>query len=136
MKTPAIICDLDGTLALMNDRGPFEWSRVEEDSVNAVVADLLRRYVYDNVVLIVSGRSAECRNETLAWLRRFAIPFERIFMRDIGDYRKDAVIKQEIYEKHIEPEYTVMFCLDDRDQSVAFWRELGLVCFQVAPGAF
>jgi len=49
---------------------------------------------------------------------------------------KPYTVKQELYDAHIRDRYEVVFCLDDRDQSVAFWRSLGLACFQVAPGNF
>ncbi len=132
----AIICDLDGTIALMGERGPFEWHRVSEDVPNPAVIDLMRRYYDDHSIMIVSGRSDECHIKTLAWLARHEVPYDHLFMRHAGDFRKDAVLKREIYDRHIAGRYEVAFCLDDRNQSVAFWRELGLVCFQVALGDF
>jgi hypothetical protein len=57
-------------------------------------------------------------------------------MREAGDSRKDSIVKQELYEKHIEPSYDVFVVLDDRNQVVDMWRSLGLVCLQVAPGDF
>lgn len=40
----AIICDLDGTLALMNGRNPFDASKCDEDEINNPVANVLRNY--------------------------------------------------------------------------------------------
>ena len=57
-------------------------------------------------------------------------------MRKNGDFRKDFIIKKEIYEKFIKPKYEVLFVLEDRDQAVKMWREEGLTCLQVAPGNF
>lgn len=135
-RSPAIICDLDGTIALMQERGPFEWHRVNEDAPNAVVIDLLRRYEDTHDIIIVSGRSDECRYETVDWLREHRVSWNQLFMRRAGDFRKDAEVKRELYDEHIAGRYDVTFCLDDRNQSVEFWRSLGLVCFQVAPGDF
>jgi hypothetical protein len=56
-------------------------------------------------------------------------------MREAGDKCKDAIVKKELYETHIVPHYTVQFVLDDRDQAVAMWRDLGLTCLQVADGS-
>ena len=39
----AFIFDLDGTLALMGDRGPFHWDRVGEDKVNEPVRYILNK---------------------------------------------------------------------------------------------
>lgn len=51
-------------------------------------------------------------------------------MRQSKDFRKDSVIKSEIYEAEIKGKYFVEFVLDDRDQVVDLWRkELKLPCF-------
>jgi hypothetical protein len=57
-------------------------------------------------------------------------------MRQAGDKRKDACVKLELYRTQLEPRFAVQFVLDDRDQAVAMWRGLGLICLQVADGAF
>jgi hypothetical protein len=57
-------------------------------------------------------------------------------MRVAGDHRKDSIVKQEIFENHIDGMFDVQFVLDDRDQVVTMWRSLGLQCFQVAEGNF
>ncbi len=133
----AIICDLDGTLALMTDRKPFDWHLVGNDKPNRPVIDLVKRYAIDHGIFIVSGRSDECRVQTVRWLRQHHIPCLCLFMRKAGDYRKDAEVKREIWEQQIVPlDYRITFCLDDRNQSVEFWRSLGLTCLQVAPGDF
>lgn len=137
MPNQAIICDLDGTLALMVDRKPFDWSRVASDRPNRPVIELVQRYASDHGIFIVTGRSDECRVSTVRWLKRYDVPCLCLFMRKANDFRKDAVVKQELWEQQIQPMgYSISFCLDDRDQSVAFWRSLGLTCFQVAPGNF
>ena len=35
----AVIFDIDGTLAIMGNRSPFEWDKVDRDSLNEIVAD-------------------------------------------------------------------------------------------------
>ena len=58
-------------------------------------------------------------------------------MRKTGDNRKDSIIKKEIYEKYLKPmNYHVLFILDDRNQVVEMWREMGFTVFQVAEGNF
>jgi hypothetical protein len=57
-------------------------------------------------------------------------------MRHTKDLRKDSIVKGEIYDSVIAPNYNVFFVLDDRNQVVDFWRSKGLTCFQVAPGDF
>ena len=59
-----------------------------------------------------------------------------LFMREADDNRKDSIIKEEIYNKVIKPRYNIKLVLDDRNQVVDMWRNIGLPCFQVAPGDF
>lgn len=137
-KIQAVIFDIDGTLALMSkDRGPFEWKKVGLDCINTSVCDaLIAHYKAGKYIILLSGRDGICRSETEKWLKDNYIPYHELYMRGINDMRKDVVIKQEIYKKHIEPKYSVVSIYDDRDQVVEGWRELGLTCFQVAEGNF
>lgn len=57
-------------------------------------------------------------------------------MRPEGDKRKDSIVKAELFDKHIKDNYAVDFVLDDRNQVVKMWRDMGLKCLQVAPGEF
>jgi len=134
----AIIVDLDGTLALMGDRDPFDYARCGEDVLNEPVHLVVQAYhqQYQRDIIIVSGREDTCRKQTLRWLQRWGIPHTALYMRKARDYRKDTIVKREIYRARIEPEYAIDFVLDDRNQVVEMWRELGLTCFQVAYGDF
>lgn len=134
----AIVCDLDGTLALLNGRSPYEPETVLTDTVNEPVAKIIRVMCYadDYEVIFVSGRFEKYRKETLQWLSKNYLPNKTLFMRADMDMRKDAVIKKEIFEANIRPKYNVHFVLDDRNQVVEMWRSLGLTCLQVADGNF
>jgi hypothetical protein len=41
-----------------------------------------------------------------------------------------------LYDTFVKDNYKVLLVLDDRDQVVRMWRELGLTCFQVDYGDF
>jgi predicted kinase len=137
----AIICDIDGTIALLNGRDPYDASTCDKDQINFPVANILSSFQTprDFVrVLFVSGREDRHYNRTKKWLYdhlNFAQPF-KLFMRGTGDSRKDSIIKEEIYEEHIKGKYNILFVLDDRNQTVEKWRDLGLPTFQVADGDF
>jgi hypothetical protein len=136
-RHPAIIVDLDGTLALMNGRGPFEQHKCDTDLLCRPVAQAVHGLsLMGYLVLITTGRFQQHFGKTKEWLIREKVPHARIYMRADGDYLKDAVVKREIYENQIEPYYDVLLVLDDRAQVVNMWRELGLQCLQVAPGGF
>ncbi|MCO6175318.1 hypothetical protein NHF50_09715 [Flavobacterium sp. NRK F10] len=134
----AIICDLDGTLALMNGRNPFDAGRCEHDVLNEPVGNLLRNYKkLGYQILLVSGREEQFKPQTLLFLEKHAIAFDQLLMRKSKDYRKDAIIKTEVYKQYIQDNYFIEFVLDDRNQVVDMWRkELGLPCFQVFYGDF
>ncbi len=134
----AIICDLDGTLALMNGRNPFDASKCDEDLLNEPVANVLENYKkLGYQVLLVSGREDKFKAPTLRFLENHAIAFDDLIMRKSDDNRKDSIIKTEIYNTFIKDKYFVEFVLDDRNQVVDTWRnDLKLPCFQVNYGDF
>lgn len=134
----AVIVDIDGTLALRGDRGPFDWARVGEDQPNPPVIELVNMIwnADTHTVILMSGRDEVCRNQTEMWLSAQINNWHHLYMRPARDNRKDAIVKEELYRTHVEPHYRVSFVIDDRDQVVAMWRRIGLPCFQVAEGAF
>ena len=134
----AVISDLDGTLCHMNGkRGPFDWHNVHRDDLDESVASLLRRH-HDkgDIVIIVSGRDGSCRKITEDWLALHDLPYDELYMRPANDFRKDNLIKREIYDNHIRDRFNVLAVYDDRDQVVKMWRGLGLKVLQVAEGNF
>jgi len=141
-KPKAIICDLDGTLALSNGRrSPYDYSQVGQDDLNDPIAELVRGYAgYKGyTILYLSGREDSCRYLTEDWLQRNHMPCDPphiLLMRSSKDHRKDFIIKTELFDRYIRENYNVRFCLDDRDQVVKAWRDMGLTCLQVAYGNF
>lgn len=136
----AVLCDIDGTLALMGARSPFDETRVREDRPNVPVIAAVRAFMAAGYeVRYLSGRTDQCRDATVDWLREHvmssSLPSD-LFMRPAGDMRKDAIVKRELFDQHIREDYDVVCVLDDRDQVVTMWRALGLTVFQVAEGNF
>jgi len=138
-----IIVDIDGTLAHMNGRSPYDYTQVHTDVVDPVVADIVRRYrtvdiMEDNplYVLIVSGRDDNCKDVTRKWLEDNQIPFDELHMRKTDDKRDDRIVKKEIFDTWIKNRYNVKFVLDDRNRVVEMWRSLGLKVLQVGEGDF
>jgi tRNA uridine 5-carbamoylmethylation protein Kti12 len=130
----AIIVDVDGTLAKMKDRSPYDWHRVKEDTCNEIIKTLSNSY--PNKVIIVSGRDGVCSNDTVEWLIDNDIKFDNLFMRPAGNLEPDSIIKERIFDTHIRNKYYIEYVLDDRNQVVEMWRSLGLTCLQVADGDF
>lgn len=133
----AVICDIDGTLAHMTNRGPYDTSKYLDDAKDDTVHFAFARLAEGATRIICSGRSDEFREDTEKWLANHGITYDLLLMRPAKDVRKDSIIKRELYEDNIRGKYNVRLVLDDRNQVVDMWRdELGLKVFQVAPGDF
>lgn len=133
----AYLFDVDGTLALMRGRGPFEWARVGEDEQNEAIVRMARTLKIGGYrIVVMSGRDSVCLPETERWLRENIIVYDLLVMRPAGDQRKDADVKLEMFLEHVAPSYAVLGVFDDRNQVVEMWRSIGLPCFQVADGNF
>lgn len=134
-KQAAIICDLDGTLAIHNGRSPYDMEKCDTDILCNEVASILTNMV--GHIIFVSGREDKYREKTVKWLNEqfTGKPYE-LYMRPTDDRREDSIVKQELYERFIKGRYNIRFVLDDRNRVVDMWRRNGLKCFQVAEGDF
>lgn len=132
----AILVDMDGTLADMQNRSPFDVSRCDLDLPNKPVLETVLKWQSSTTIIILSGRTDDGQEKTENWLKKHGVQYKHIYLRKTGDMRKDSIIKQEIYERFIKDKYNVSFILDDRQQVVDMWRSLGLTVFQVAEGDF
>ena len=125
------LVDVDGTVALNNTRPPFAWHRVDEDSPNLPVIQLVQQLSQTNKIIIISGRSDVCRELTQQWLDRYDIPHHQVLMRSENDQRPDELIKSELYHTHVLGNYNILGVVDDRPKVCRMWRRLGLTVFQV-----
>ena len=133
----AVIFDVDGTLATMDGRrGPFEWDKVGLDSPRQSVFEMLDGYARAGYeVIFLSGRDSVCRTETTRWLNKWLYSLcenditaseQNLFMRSEGDMRKDSIIKQELFWEHVAPKWDVQIVVDDRNQMISCWYDLGI----------
>ena len=122
-----VIFDIDGTLADMTGvRGPFDWSKVGEDKLRSHVASYL--WMLNKAgftVIIFSGRDSVCRPETEDWLKRHALKYNALYMREEGSQTNDSIVKEEMFDKHIKGKYHVSHIVDDRKQVCQMWESMG-----------
>lgn len=136
----AFICDIDGTIADHEGlRGHFDYTKVSQDRPICHIIHVVQA-LFNNggwIPLFVSGREEYSREDTKEWiLRHLGFKANYLFMRPDKDYRKDYLVKNEIFFRDIAPDYWVEFAIDDRKQVVDMWRSIGLPCLHVAEGNF
>lgn len=134
---PCYLLDLDGTIAHMTNRSPFDWKRVGEDFVDTSVKRISNSILFSHTakLYICTGRDGSCLDETIQWLDEKGIHYEKIFIRKEGDQRPDWVIKEELWRQIAKDNY-IAGLIDDRNQVVRRARALGLKVFQVEYGNF
>ena len=149
-KDKIVIFDLDGTLALIDDRrdlstkdnGKFDWDvffnpdNISLDLPNQPVinmANMLHKQGFR--IFILSGRSDVTHQATVDWLNDNGVWWDHLVMRPQNQlYLPDNDLKQGWLDTIGKDNVAMVF--DDRNQVVDMWRQNGLTCFQVADGDF
>jgi len=154
MENKTIIFDLDGTLALIDERralatkenGKINWDvffnpdNIQLDKPNWPVIEMAKTLKNaGNRIVIFSGRSKATKEVTKDWLNQHGVPFDVIKMRPTGNgfqFMPDDSLKKKWLEDLFPNTDDILCVFDDRDKVVKMWRENGITCFQVALGNF
>ena len=119
----------------MGDRSVFDWMKVYKDEKNEIVAEHVDFHrSKGRKIILVSGRDESCRKLTQEWLEMYGIHYDYLYMRPENDYRKDTIIKREIYQNKIEGIYNVLAVYDDRLQVLDMWYDQNIFTFNVNQG--
>lgn len=135
-----IICDLDGTLSLfqytngLSIRNAYDASSADQDFICKPVAKALSAFFKSgHQIIFVTGREEKFETPTRTFLERvceeYDFNYQFLKMRKNGDFRKDTIIKEEIFQNHISGKFNVTAVFDDRPSVVKMWREKGLFVF-------
>lgn len=136
-----VLCDIDGTIAQMSDRGPFEFNKIHTDLPILPIIEIIK-YFYqqpDCTVIFLSGRKSYSYSKTYQWLCKYILDLDIssrntksddkfiLLMRSDTDNRCDTVVKKEIYEQQIKPytKFDPYLVFDDRPKVVNLWNDLG-----------
>ena len=146
-----IIFDLDGTLALIDERrelstkpnGKIDFDKlhdpslIKHDKPNWPVIKMAQLFAEQGFnIVIFSGRSDKTILTTRSWLTHNRVPFHKLVMRDeVRHFVPDNTLKKQFLNEHVDIN-DVFLVVDDRQQVVDMWRSLGLTVFQVAKGDF
>ena len=144
MKPDFIICDIDGSVALRTQgRSPYDLTQVSTDTPNKPIVRLINTLCNANDpfhVIFITGRSAEVQKQTWQWLKKtfpyMGTIYMHLYMRDIGDEKKDTEVKRNWVEFEIIPNFNILYAFEDRNRCVEMYRSLGITTLQVAPGDF
>ena len=151
MNRKSVIFDLDGTLALIDERrkisslpsGKLDWDaffdprHIALDEPNWPVIEMLGAMKSrGHVIVIFSGRSDRTKDATIEWLKKHSILPMVLKMRPEGDFTADDILKKQWLAELFPNKEDVLCVFDDRDKVVNMWRSQGIPCFQVAEGNF
>ena len=133
-KPDCIIVDMDGTLAFnLSGRSFFDdIDMIKYDTPLLATVSILRAMKMTGTcnIFIVTGRSEKSREATEVWLTENNIPFDKVFMREEGDYSHSQDFKKKTYEDNIKNNYNVLFVLDDDTKCIEMYQEQGLICMK------
>lgn len=149
-----IIFDLDGTLALIDDRrkistkpnGKIDWDiffdpkNINLDKPNLPVIKSAQLFNSDGFkIVIFSGRSESTKESTKDWLALNGVPFDVLKMRPTSNefkFKPDDKLKEDWLNELFPNKSDIFAVFDDRNKVVDMWRRNGITCFQVADGNF
>ena len=150
----SIIFDLDGTLALIDDRrtlstkdnGKIDWdiffdpNNINLDKPNQPVIKVAQMFKDSGFrIVILSGRLKTTKDVTKKWLEKFNVPFDVLKMRPDNKqfkFMSDDDLKQGWLDTLFTNKEDIFAVFDDRKKVVDMWRSNGLNVFQVAEGDF
>jgi phosphoglycolate phosphatase-like HAD superfamily hydrolase len=141
MSRPIAVFDLDGTIADITHRLSLieyphkDWPAffaacVNDKPIPGVIA-WMRYMSQTHRIVILSGRSDEVELETIKWLQKHGVCYDRLLMRKAGDHRPDTTVKKEMIVSSAFPNGKVDFIVDDRPSMIAMWRGLGFSVYAV-----
>lgn len=129
---PAIICDIDGTIAHIDHRSPYDTGKCLRDTPVPCVVDMIKMFHKNGYkIIFCSGREDQYRDLTEQWLNENVGVEHLLYMRPTGHSTKDFIIKEAIFNEHISGKYNVKAVIDDRLQVCRLWHRLGLPLFRV-----
>ena len=141
-KPEAIWVDIDNTLSDAAHREHFlkgekkNWKgffdNMDRDPVNEWCKALANGMYSSVVVLICSARPSDYRSNTQAWLSLNGVKYHELIMRLGGDFRKDSIVKEIMYEFEIKSRYNLLFSVDDRRQVIDQMRTHSIVVLDCA----
>ena len=131
---PAILIDLDGTLAEVDHRtkdGKCDHTRIEDDEYNQAVREIIGKFQDTHNIILFTARDSKWRDATKAWCWKKFIIFDKLLMKLPHHEGPNYLVKYQMYKEFIEGEYEVLFAIDDNNKVVEMFRDIGITTFQI-----
>lgn len=137
-KPNCVVIDIDGTVAIHKGRLPFDWKELSTDYCDPRMKLMIEQFNLQAIkIIFLTGRPDSVRSDSNKWLREhFPTINYSLLMREDRDFRSGEVVKQEIWEREVEPYYNTLCVFEDSNKCVDMWRNLGLLTCQVANGDY
>lgn len=159
MNKNIVIFDLDGTLADIEHRlhhirpvkclhvageqiePKADWKAFfaacdQDKPILEIIEVLFALHTVGCAIWVVSGRAADTRDKTLAWLHQYALTPDKLLMRQPDDHQPDDELKEGWIKDKTIPLDDVLCVFEDRQRVVDMWRRYGLRVLQVAAGNY
>ena len=112
---------------------------MDKDRPIEEVCALLESLLKDdaNQIIFCTGRVEDYREKTIEQINKILKGSKNIdidsclYMRPKGDYRKDLMVKRDLYKRMIVDGFNPVLVLEDKITVVEMWKEMGLKCLRV-----
>lgn len=135
MITPAVLVDIDGTLADTRGRdhlleGDPDWYNhslacLDDPPIPGNVA-LVNRLAPKHNIILCSGRSVVAYDLTVEWMGRHGVAWNRIMLRPEGNRDNNAKYKLSVVKRLEAEGYTFLLAIDDYHKTARALSEYGI----------
>lgn len=146
MSSPAVIVDVDGTLAdvsgirhyVLDDPRKknfqqFHGAASFVSPMPLVVETVQALHETGLACLVLTSRQEMWRYRLRVWLRKWEVPVDALGMRADADTRRDDDVKRDLYIRARRLGYDPVLAIDDNPIVVQLWRSLDIPTV-VVPG--
>ena len=126
------IFDLDGTMANISHRSPYDASNCNKDKPNLHVVNFAK-LLHENghTIFFFSGREDKHKAMTEEWLDKHFGKSYSLHMRETENFEKDVLLKDRLFKTHVANKYNCKAWVDDRLQIARYVYDMGLPLFRV-----
>lgn len=133
-KQDAVIFDVDGTLASTQWRDPMvrgplkDWKNYhagmsKDSGIYSTIRAARRAHARGEKVILLTLRPERYRPVIEKWMEEHQVPFDELYLRPEGDFRRGREVKRSIYKEQIKPRFNVRMAFDDFSEILSMWKE-------------